>query len=249
MTLSIPRSALRSLLCCWLLVLLAVASGAAAQGTAAGEMDVSPLTLYAHTLENQPAIEALPMVYPLLSDRGAVELKPKENTLVVRDLETNVRRIARVLEEYDHPRRPVAIEIQLVKATAEVFSPTRLSRLPEPLLKRLQDLLPYHSYQLLAGTRLHSREGEQVRYRLGSRYRVEFRIGTLLDDRRVRLYGFQLTGDAARGKALIHTNLNLRLDQTLYLGLATSESSEEALMVVVTARAAPEARAEPREER
>ncbi|MDY7091749.1 MAG: hypothetical protein SX243_02120 [Acidobacteriota bacterium] len=223
-----------------LLVVLALGAGLAspamAQGTAAGEMDTSPLTLYAHKLENQSAMEAMPLVYPLLSDRGTVELKPKENTLVVRDQSTNVRRIVSVLEAYDHPRRPVAVEIQLVRATAEVFSPTQLSRLPDPLLERLQDLLPYHSYELLAGTRLNSREGESVRYRLSSRYGVEFRIGTMMEGKRLRLHGFQLSGREKSQRALIHTNLNLHLNQTLYLGLAASESSGEALMVVITAR-------------
>jgi hypothetical protein len=228
-----------------LLAFLVLAAGmaapAVAQGTAAGEMDTSPLSLYAYKLENQSAMEAMPLVYPLLSDRGTVELKPKENTLVVRDQATNVRRIVGVLESYDHPRRPVAVEIQLVRATAEVFSPTQLSRLPDPLLERLQDLLPYHSYELLAGTRLNSREGEAVRYRLSSRYGVEFRIGTMMEGKRLRLHGFQLSGHEKSQRALIHTNLNLHLNQTLYLGLAASESSGEALMVVITAKAGEEA--------
>lgn len=220
----------------WVLVL--AVQPASAQATGAGEMDVSPTILYAHTLENQPAVGALPLVYPLLSDRGTVELKPKENTLVVRDLEANTRRIAKVLSDYDHPRRPVMVEVQLVRATVEPFSPAQVSEeVPKRLLARLQDLLPYHSYQLLAGTRLHSLEGEQVSYRLNTRYSVEFRIGTLLEDRRVRLHGFQLRGQDGSEKALIHTNLNLHLNQTLYLGLATSEASQEALMVVITAAA------------
>ncbi|MCB1058490.1 MAG: hypothetical protein KDD11_23550, partial [Acidobacteria bacterium] len=151
------RLALAAALICLALV-VGSAGPAAAQATAAGEMDTTPVILYAHTLENQPAVEALPLVYPLLSDRGTVELKPKENTLVVRDIEANTRRIAQVLSDYDHPRRPVVVEVQLVRATAEPFSPTQVSEeVPKRLLARLETLLPYHSYQLLAGTRLDSR--------------------------------------------------------------------------------------------
>ncbi len=199
-------------------------------------------TLHAYRLEHQPAVEALPLVYPLLSEQGTVEVKPGENTLVIRDHQAAIDKVLLVLRRFDHPQRPVLIEIQVVRATAETFSPPPASQLPAALEAQLRELLPYHSYEMLAGTRLASREGEQVAYQLGERFGVYFRVGTLLEGERLRLNGFQVRrtekAGAAVGKneSLINTNLFLHLEQTLYLGLASDEASKEALMVVVTAR-------------
>ena len=226
-----------------LLVVLVAAGGslALAQETASGETQT---VLHAYKLENQPATEAVSLVYPLLSSKGTVELKPQENTLVIRDNLAAINRILPVLSRFDHPRRLIDLEIQIVRATADKFSPPPKSQLSKQLQERLQQLLPYHNYALIAETRLKSREGEQVSYRLGQRFDIQFRLGTLLEQRRIRLHDFQVERMQvdARGaetkKSLIHTNLFLFLDQTFSLGLASSEGSPEALMVVLTARVA-----------
>lgn len=202
-----------------------------------------PTVLHAYKLENQPATEALALVYPLLSPIGTVELKPRENTLVIRDVPAAVERIVPVLNRFDHPKRAIDLEIQMVRATAEQFSPPPRNQLPAALQRRLEKLLPYHSYELLASTRLSSKEGDRVSYRLGQRFDVRFRLGTVLEGRRIRLHDFEVDraadAEGAAKKTLIHTNLFLFLDQTFSLGLAPSESSREALMVVITARIAP----------
>ena len=43
------------------------------------------LVLHAFTLKHQRASDAIPLVHPLLSERGTVELQPGDNTLVIRD--------------------------------------------------------------------------------------------------------------------------------------------------------------------
>ena len=233
----------RSASCGFWLVCLLTAWGSLgqAQEEASGEQQT---VLHAYKLENQPATEAVSLVYPLLSSQGTVELKPQENTLVIRDNLAAISRISPVLSRFDHPRRLIELEIQIVRATADKFSPPPKSQLSKELQERLQDLLPYHSYALMAETRLRSREGEQVSYRLGQRFDIQFRLGTLLERRRIRLHDFQVQrirtdGDGVESqKSLIHTNLFLFLDQTFSLGLASSEASREALMVVLTARVA-----------
>ncbi|MCH9648521.1 MAG: hypothetical protein K0U98_09795 [Deltaproteobacteria bacterium] len=203
----------------------------------------SALTLHAYKLEHQPASEALALVTPLLSRRGTVELQAQDNTLVIRDSSASIYRIVPVLSRFDHPRSSLAVEVLIIRATAEKFSPPSSSKVPRKLLERLQDLLPYHTYEVLAGTRLNTREGEQVSYQLGARFSVRFRIGTLIEEQRVKLHGFQVfrghpprTGSPGPlgASSLIATNLFLHLDQPLSLALASSKSSKEALMVVVT---------------
>lgn len=193
------------------------------------------LVLHAFTLRHKPATDAIQIVFPLLSKRGTVEAQPATNTLVIRDTPAALGRIIPALRGYDHPSRPLSLEIYIVRATRSVVSgaPTQ-SDLPESLTRRLRALLPYEVYQVQAQARLTSREGEAVTYALGGEYEVSFRLGTIMDGRRVRLSNFRVARRAA--SPLIHTNLNLPLEQTTSFGLARTEGSNEALMVVLTLR-------------
>ena len=89
-----------------------------------------------------------------------------------------------------------------------------------------------------AQAQLASLEGQAVTYVLAEEYEVSFRLGDLFADQRVKLSNFRIVRRSDRHSAtpLIETNLNLRLDQPTSLGLARSESSPEALMVVLTLR-------------
>jgi hypothetical protein len=75
-------------------------------------------------------------------------------------------------------------------------------------------------------------------YELGPEYKVSFRFGTLSEDRRVKLSNFRISR-RAEGRTeldLLHANLTLSANHTTSLGLAPSESSPEALMLVLTLR-------------
>jgi hypothetical protein len=201
------------------------------------------LVVHAYTFKHKPAAEALVLIYPLLSRRGAVELQPGGNTLVVRDTAASLQRIRSVLESYDLPARPLAVEILIVRASRAVVSPpVRRSDLPASLTRWLRDALPYEVYETQARAQLTTREGQAVTYGVGPEFEVRFRLGTLLAGRRIKLANFQVSRRPATGtagspaKPLIHTTLNLWLDQPLCLGLAKSEASRDALMVVLTLR-------------
>jgi hypothetical protein len=203
-----------------------------------GEQKEAPLVLHAYKLGHQPAIEALPLVYSLLSPRGTLEIKPAENTLVLRDERRYIDRVVRVLERFDHPGNPMRLSVQIIQARSVKFSPGVPSELPAALETRLHELMPNHTFRRIAATDLHTREGEGVSYQLGANFQVRFKVGTVADGERLRLHGFQVLRRAASGPVnkLIHTTLNLRLEQTLYLGLAPSEDSREVLMLVISAR-------------
>jgi hypothetical protein len=117
------------------------------------------------------------------------------------------------------------------------------------LTRRLRELLPYDIYEMQAQAQLGSQEGQAVAYELGDDYVVSFRLGTLLEAKRIRLANFEVSRRAGRSKAtvpLVHTSLNLCLDQTMSLGLARSEGSRDALIIVVTVhRGDPRPRGEP----
>ena len=220
-----------------MLALFTVSSSASAQAVSESRLEPSEeLVLHAYTLEHQPAGEAIALIHPLLSQRGAVEIQPGGNTLVIRDTAQVVERLIRLLKDFDHSARLVRLTVQLVRAGLGVGSANGESRLPPALVRRLRELLRYDDYRLLATAELEIREGEEVTYELGDDFAVEFRMGTLLADRRVKLHGFRVARylGSPNSKRLIHTNLNLWLDKPMILGLARAESSDRALMVVLT---------------
>jgi len=215
----------------WILALWpALAAAQPRAGQRAGE-----LVLQAYTLKHQKASDAMPMVYPLLSSRGTVELQPRSNTVVIRDTLSALSRIVPMLRSFDHPARPVRLELLIVRASkAQVSPPIKRSDLPEPLTRRLRDLLKYDSYETQAQAMLSALEGQSVIYGIGEEYEVSFRLGTMLDGVRIKLSEFKVHRLGEGRAELIHTNLNLWLDQTVSLGLAKSEGSPDAFMVVLT---------------
>jgi hypothetical protein len=187
----------------------------------------------AFAFEHQSAAEAVALVYPYLSELGTVELRPGSNALVISDSREVVERVVALLEDFDRPAQSMQLEIQIVSASSgdEVGD----SGLSPELEERLSKLLRYRSYRLVASSRVDASEGWDVLSPMGPDYEVDFRLGLVGTDRRVKLHGFRVLrreGDSET-KPLIHTNLNLQLDRPMVLGLARTESSERALMVVL----------------
>lgn len=194
------------------------------------------LVLHAYTFKHQPAVEALELVRPLLSKRGTVELQPAGNTLVVRDVPAAVKRIVPVLLAYDHPPQPLGLEIIIVRASRAAGAPaTPRSGLPDGLTRRLRAMLPYDNYDIQARAYLATTEGQAVTYGMGKEFEVSFRLGTLIDERRIRVSDFQVARRSTSGppRPLIQTTVNLWLEQPMSLGFARNEASREALMVVL----------------
>lgn len=241
LTHEIPMSSVRRTAASFLLLSLLAAVCAHGQPGPSG--NPGDLVLHAYTLKYRKASEALPLVSPLLSPRGTVELQPGTNTLVIRDTITTLGRIVPTLRSYDHPARPLTLELYIVRAS-RTAAPGVRSDLPDSLTRRLRALLAYNVYAVQAQALLASFEGQAVTYAVSGDYEVSFRVGTVIAPGRVKLSDFRISrrGTASRSNVrggpqpqlLIHTNLSLQLDQTTSLGLARNENSPEALMVVLT---------------
>ena len=221
-----------------LLVLLAPAAGAplAAQS---GQQGARTDTLYVHayTLKHQKAAEAFMLIHPLLSPRGTVELQPGGNTLVVRDTLAGLARVVPVLRNFDRAARPLRMEVYVVQASRN--QPARASAPPAPpadLVRRLKAILPYQVFALVAQAQVSGLEGQPVTYEIGGGFEVSFRPGMVAPNRSLRLNDFRVLRRKQQWEfqTLLHTHLNLTLDQTVALTLAKSEASPDALMVVLT---------------
>lgn len=206
-----------------------------------------PQQLYAYTLQHQPAMEALKVIQPLLSQQGSVELRLGENTLVIRDSLSAISKIAPILRRFDRPARRLRIEVMILEAQRAPFSPAVPRQpLPDALTLRLRGALPYSEYRLLAKTTLYVMEGEEATYEMGEGFLISFRPGTVVDGG-VRLNDLRI----ARGvegkpgeekKHLLKSNLSLRLGQPMTLALTRAETSPTALMVLLTPSLAAELR-------
>lgn len=193
------------------------------------------LSLYMYTLEHQKAVDAMSQVEPLLSPRGSIELRPADNTLVVRDSLASLTRIIPVLRRFDHPPRTLAMDVMVVEANRIAFSPAiQEEDLPESLLTQFRKLLPYSTYRVLARAEVAPSEGQEVMYQMGGGFGLSFRMGTMLNSRNVRLHELRIARREANNanKQLVRTTLSLRLDQPYALTLTRSEESSTALMVV-----------------
>jgi len=208
------------------------AAGAARAQVEDAEKEV--LIAYAHNFQHRGAAEALGLVLPLLSSRGAVELQPGGNALVVRDTARVLERIRPQLLAFDHPFDPLRLRVQIIRAQRSGEPSGPRPELPAGVLARLHDLLKYESYSLIAGSELSIEDGMAVVQDLGDSYRVDFRLRHLLSDAHASLEGFRLSR-RTQGKfvPLIHANLNLDLEKPMVLGLAPSEASDVALMLVI----------------
>ncbi|MEM8960644.1 MAG: secretin N-terminal domain-containing protein [Acidobacteriota bacterium] len=204
----------------------------------------APLSVYAFSFEHQSASDAIFFVRHLLSPRGTVELQPGGNTLVVRDERVAINKIRRMLEGFDHPPRMMRIDIHVLRAGTKIGTEGEVP--PEALVDRLRGLLRYDEYRQIAVAELSSREGEDVTYALGRDYRVSFKLGTLLGDRRLRLDDFRITatpGPRSANKSrrpepheLIHTDLNLWKNQQFALVLSQEGTTPEAVLVAISFR-------------
>lgn len=219
-----------------LLLLLALVAALPALPQASGE----EIVVWAYTFKYQRSGEAVPLVYPLLSPQGTIEFQRAGNTLVVHDTQAAINRIMPVLRSFDHPARSLRLDVVVVRASrAPAVSPqVQRSDLPDWLTKRLHDLLKYDIFDVQAQAQLAGLEGQRVEYELGPEYKVGFRFGTLLQDQRLKLANFRIARRVeGRPEAnLLQSTLTIGLDQTISFGLAKSEASREALMLVLTLR-------------
>lgn len=233
-------------------LLWAVGFGAGVTPLAAqGSRGVSPplpsaetraTTVYAFTCRHRPCADALPLLRPLLTTSGTVELQPGGNTLVVRDRVEAIDRMVVTLRTYDQP--PQRLRIELLIVHADNASPAKPSERAAPkwVSEPLRNLLRWDYYSLLAQTALDVREGDAVTYDFGDGYRVTFELGAISPDEKLRFNDFRIERQepAARqavkppAKQLLAANLNLVLGRPTTLGLAKSEQSQKALFLVLT---------------
>jgi hypothetical protein len=197
--------------------------------------------LYAYTLRYQPARDAFDVVQRMLSSEGKITLRPGSRTLEIRDTPEMIQQIGSFLRGFDHTPLTLDLELMVVQAINPPVSPQPRDspEIPRELISEWRKFRPFQSYQLLARADLEPRENEQVTYEMADGYRVSFRLGTLLANRRIKLHGLRLSRVPEGGqpeRVLIHATLTPWMGRAMALAISQSEDDRSALMLVVICR-------------
>ncbi|MCY3927303.1 MAG: hypothetical protein OXG81_03395 [Acidobacteria bacterium] len=211
-----------------ILPLLLSAAGAAQQ-------EAETQVRHAFTLQHQRADDALEWMQGEMSPHGTIELQRATNTLVLRDARSVLEHLLALLRDFDHPRRQVELHIFILEASRRGQGDPR-SELPAELIDELGDWLAFTSYRQLGEGRFEAMEGEDVRFDIGTEFRIGFRVGTVLLDRRLKLYGVEV--DRSRGDSLgeriFNGHVNVWVGKPLVLAISSRDSADSGLVVAVT---------------
>ncbi len=192
---------------------------------------------HAFTLQHQRADDALEWMQNEMSPQGTIELQRATNTLVLRDRSSVLEHLLALLRDFDHPRQQIEFEIFILEASRRGSGDPR-SELPAQLTDELGNWLAFTSYRLLGEGQFEATEGENVRYEIGTEFRLGFRVGTVLLDRRLKLYGVEIerSRSAVLDERVFNGHLNVWVGKPLVLALPYRGSDASGLVVAVTVR-------------
>jgi hypothetical protein len=196
------------------------------------------LSVRTFTFKHKQAENAAAVIKSLMSADGTMSIQPKTNSLVVTDEPANVKKIAAALAEFDTAPMPFRLSVYVISAGRT--APSKASRIPEELrdVEEQLSLLRYTDLAPLGGAEVVAKEGEPGLVEL-TQYRAAFTFGqydpssdsvSLADFKLSRLDGDQLTQLTSKA------GLNLKLGQTVALGITRDAKSQRALFLVLSAR-------------
>jgi type II secretory pathway component HofQ len=179
---------------------------------------------------------AASVIKPLMSAAGSMQIQPAANSLIVTDAPENMKRIAAALKQFDAPAQAFRLNVRLVSARRAAAGEARVDADLSDVSSKLA-LLRYNVLERLGVADVTGKEGDPGIVELGQ-HRADFRFGEydpatdslkVSDFRLSRLEGDQLN-------PLVKTTLNLKLGQTVIIGVTKDAQSQRALMIVVTAK-------------
>jgi len=167
------------------LIFCAVSDGRAAPAD-------DPVLARAYEVRFRPMSDAAEIVGPVLSDDGALTLKPRLNTLVVEDHVSVLDRVAALLESFDLPPRNVEVTLSLFLGTdrradgdARRTASGVYSSEVRGVIEALGDFTKWTAYELLGSRSVTGAEGDRVVSNLSEEYRVVFTVDAVHDKKGV----------------------------------------------------------------
>ena len=194
------------------------------------------LSVQTFLFKYKQAENAASVIKPLMSAEGSMQIQPAANSLIVTDAPENMKRIVAALKQFDLPAQSFRLTVRLVSARRGNNAESRIDPELRDVSSKLA-LLRYNVLERLGLAEVAGKEGEPGMVDLGQ-HRADFRFGEydpasdslkVSDFRLLRLEGDQLN-------PMMKTTLNLKLGQTVIIGVTKDAQSQRALMIVVTAK-------------
>jgi hypothetical protein len=214
-----------------LMALLFVSATAFADAGDAGKS----LTVRTFQFKHKQADKAAAAIKSLMSASGSMSIQPGSNSLVVTDEPENLKRIAATLATFDTAAQPFHLTVRLISAGRGGKS----TRFPDELrdIESKLAVLRYDSVEVMGAAEFEGKEGDPGIVTLTT-YRADFKFGDYdPSSDTISIADFQLgrqSGDTL--VPLMKTTLNLKLGQTIVMGITRQANSPRALMMVLSAR-------------
>lgn len=199
-------------------------------------------------LKHKRVEEAALLIRPQLSDSASVTLTQRLNAMTVTDREENLKRIARVIADFDVPPRGFTFAVKLIRARADVPAGS-MDREIGGIGARLKTMFQFKDYTLIDSATVQGTEGHPVTWKLGDEYVVAFSIAPAGAGDELMLSPFALSRlkKNEQGRIvtvpLYRTAIPVTLNQTLVLGASRDEASKTALILILLAQEMPRASA------
>lgn len=192
----------------------------------------------AFTIKFKKVDEVATIVNSLLSDRGAVTMQPRLQTLVVQDYEKNLRQIEMAIAAFDVPPPAAEVSVKLVRASKNTEETSISNEIKN--MAKVAEVLKFNQYALLDSGILQCEEGQNSVLSLAKDYQLSF-VADIIEEKNniIRLQNFQLKKRKkdSEGKEifvpLLTVTINLRDGETLVLGASRFEESNQALLVIL----------------
>jgi hypothetical protein len=202
----------------------------------------------------RPLSDVAHLIEPILSDDGAITLRPRLKTLVVEDRVSVLDKVSAILASYDLPPRNVEVTFSLFLGTdrrEEEGGPTavgpRLSSEVRGVLETLKDVTKWTDYDGLGSRSVTGAEGDTVVAILSDEYRVVFAVENVHEVQgviKLQQQSLQRLSRDEDGATAIHelysASLGVGIGKLTVVGAARDAGSRRALFLTLQAR--PKAR-------
>lgn len=194
-----------------------------------------------YSLKHVPVMEVLPFIRPILSPGADLRVQPAQNLLQVKDTPERQRLVEQLVASLDVAPSAYRIAIKFMEASSAPPAGDVREEIAG-IGAQLKGLMPYASYAILEQLVIEGTAGDQISYRLGKDYQIDFKLTRVLQHPHMiqlaglRLYRVKaLAGGQERLIPVLRTSINLSVGQTHVLGASSSQGGSKALVMVFQA--------------
>ncbi len=173
--------------------------------------------------------------FEVLMDEGMVFSRQSDYRFTVKCTKENMKKIAKLVEQYDVPLKQVWIEVRLVLASMEKKAGSTLPQELKAVEEQFKTLFRYQNYEILDDAKVMVVEDNGCFLTIGGgKFAVNVSKVEIHNDI-INLNNFTLEQTGNEAKTILSTFVNLTIGDTVVLGASNVDNSKYALIVTVNA--------------